>query len=151
MLQPNSSTSSGSTQSSPWNWRGNSPSVCHPAPTTRCTGDWRYCRAGSEPQGLLGALSFISQAPSPSGLRGGHLSLQLHRDWRQPGRRSGLNGEDRGQGPVSHTPDLKPSLPIVMGEVQRVAAGAVDTFLGSSSWFILQPCPFVGDQGRTQD
>lgn len=22
--------------------------------------------------------------------------------------------------------------------------------LGSSSWFILQPCPFVGDWGRTQ-
>lgn len=155
MLRPNSSTSSGSTPSLLWTWKGNNPSVCHPAPTVWCTGGWRYCRAGFEPQGLPGTLRAISPSPSSSGLRGSHFSLQLHRNRRQPGRRSSLNGEDQGQGPVSHAPDPKqtnkprPSARC-HGRPTEGSSWSSGYVLGSSSWFILQPCPFVGDWGRTQ-
>lgn len=68
--------------------------------------------------------------PLSSGLCGSYLPLQLHRNRRQPGGCTRLNGEEPGTRgvSVSHGPDLKPAqpLPSGMGEAQMVAAGAVD-------------------------
>lgn len=51
--------------------------------------------------------------PLSSGLCGSYLTLQLHRNRRQPGGRTRLNGEEpRTRGVrVSHAPDLKPAQP----------------------------------------
>lgn len=72
MLRLSSLTSSDSMPSSPWSWRGSSPSACRPAPTAWCTGGWRYpqvvgwagaagslglCLTVSSPQGFVAAIS----------------------------------------------------------------------------------------------
>jgi hypothetical protein len=51
---------------------------------------------GGRLQGLLEASSQALLPLSSSGLRSGHLPLQLHCDWWQPGRSTSFDGENSG-------------------------------------------------------